>query len=70
MQPFQEGGLSRNKKCLPKEALCRRTDGESLSRSAAADISCVPSAAYGETEPATVFPLPCRTGKNGNKRQT
>lgn len=31
MQPFQEGGFSRNKKCLPKEALCRRTDGGSLS---------------------------------------
>ena len=53
-----------NKKRLHKEAFCRRADGKFLSRSAAADIFCVPSAACGETEPASVFPpLPCGTGE-------
>ena len=56
--------LPATKKRLQKEAFCRRADGKSLSRSAAADIFCVPSAACGETEPASVFPpLPCWTGE-------
>ena len=56
--------LPATKKRLQKEAFCRRADGKFLFRSAAADIFCVPSAACGETEPASVFPpLPCWTGE-------